>query len=250
MHTSAPLRPGSTHVLELKRFSCGYGLVQAVGELDLHVPAGSITVLLGPNGAGKTSTLMAIAGHVELRQGDVLFEGESIRSLSAAERTRRGIGLAPEGRRVFAELSVAENLLIGGYTQARERARKTETRVLELFPRLAERYHQRAGTLSGGEQQMLAIGRALMASPRLLLIDELSLGLAPAMSQVCWQAVMTLKREGRTVLVVEQNTHRALVAADRVVLLVSGRKVYESSGGQARADPAMVDSFLGLTEVI
>jgi len=237
-------------MLELKRFSCGYGLVQAVGELDLYVPSGLITILLGPNGAGKTSTLMAIAGHVEVRQGDVLFEGESIRSLSPAERTRRGIALAPEGRRVFAELSVAENMLIGGYTQARQRARETEAQVLELFPRLAERYRQRAGSLSGGEQQMLAIGRALMASPRLLLIDELSLGLTPAMSQVCWQAVMALKREGRTVLLVEQNTHRALVAADRVVVLVSGRKVYEASGDEARADPAMVDSFLGLREVI
>jgi branched-chain amino acid transport system ATP-binding protein len=237
-------------MLELKRFSCGYGLVQAVGELDLAVPSGLITVLLGPNGAGKTSTLMAIAGHVELRQGDVLFAGQSIRSLSPAERTRRGIALAPEGRRVFAELSVAENLLIGGYTQARESARETEAHVLELFPRLAERYRQRAGALSGGEQQMLAIGRALMASPRLLMIDELSLGLTPAMSRICWQAVMALRGEGRTVLVVEQNTHRALAAADRVVVLVSGRKVYEAAGEEARADPGMVDSILGLTEAV
>ena len=237
-------------MLELRRFSCGYGLVQAVGELDLSVPSGSITILLGPNGAGKTSTLMAIAGHVEMRQGDVLLAGESIRSLSPAERTRRGIALAPEGRRVFSELSVAENLLIGGYTQARASARETEAHVLELFPRLAGRYRQRAGSLSGGEQQMLAIGRALMASPRLLMIDELSLGLTPAMSRICWQAVMALKREGRTVLVVEQNTHRALAAADRVVVLVSGRKVYEAAGEEARADPAMVDSFLGLTEVV
>jgi branched-chain amino acid transport system ATP-binding protein len=237
-------------MLELKRFSCGYGLVQAVGELDLCVPSGLVTVLLGPNGAGKTSTLMAIAGHVGVSQGDVLLEGESIKSLAPAERTRRGIALAPEGRRVFAELSVAQNLLIGGYTQTRERARETEARVLGLFPRLAERYRQRASSLSGGEQQMLAIGRALMAQPRLLMVDELSLGLTPAMSRICWQAVMALKREGRTVLVVEQNTHRALAAADCVVVLVSGRKVYEAGGDEARADPAVVDSFLGLTEVV
>jgi branched-chain amino acid transport system ATP-binding protein len=237
-------------MLELRRFACGYGLMQAVSDLDLSVPAGAITALLGPNGAGKTSTLMAIAGHVQVQRGEVLFEGESIKELRPAARTRRGIALAPEGRRIFADLSVAQNLLIGGYTQPREAARAAEGRVLQLFPRLAERYHQRAGTLSGGEQQMLAIGRALMARPRLLLVDELSLGLTAAMVDTCLRALLQLKEEGCAVLLVEQNTHKALAAAERVVVLVSGRKVYEASGEQARGDPDMVNSFLGLTEAV
>jgi branched-chain amino acid transport system ATP-binding protein len=237
-------------MLELRRFACGYGLMQAVSELDLSVPAGAITALLGPNGAGKTSTLMAIAGHVQVQRGEVLFEGESIKELPPAARTRRGIALAPEGRRIFADLSVAQNLLIGGYTQPLEAAQAAEGRVLQLFPRLAERYHQRAGTLSGGEQQMLAIGRALMARPRLLLVDELSLGLTAAMVDICLRALLQLKEAGCAVLLVEQNTHKALAAADRVVVLASGRKVYEASGEQARGDPDMVDSFLGLTEAV
>ncbi len=237
-------------MLELKDFACGYGLAQAVEELDLAVPAGRITALLGPNGAGKTSTLMAIAGHVEVQGGQVLFEGKDITRLAPAARTRRGIAIAPEGRRIFPDLTVAENLLVGGYTQPASAARETEARVIALFPRLAERYRQRAGSLSGGEQQMLAIGRALMASPKLLLVDELSLGLMPAMVELCFQALVELKAQGLAVLLVEQNTHRALAAADRVVVLVSGRKVYEAEGEQARRDPEMVDSFLGLKEMV
>ena len=237
-------------MLELRGFGCGYGPVQAVEDLDLVAPAAMITALLGPNGAGKTSTLMAIAGHVEVKRGALLFEGKSIMGLDPAERTRRGIALVPEGRRVFADLSVAENLTIGGYTQTKASARAAETRVLELLPRLAERYRQRAGSLSGGEQQQLAIGRALMAGPRLLLVDELSLGLMPAMVEVCFKALLELKRQGCAVLLVEQNTHRALAAADRVVILVAGRKAYEADGEQARSDPNVVDSFLGLREAV
>jgi len=237
-------------MLELKGFACGYGLVQAVEQLDLAVPAGRITALLGPNGAGKTSTIMAIAGHVEVQGGRIEFDGEDITRLPPVERTRRGIALAPEGRRVFSDLSVAENLLVGGYSRSLAEARRAERSVMALFPRLGERYRQRAGLLSGGEQQMLAIGRALMARPKLLLVDELSLGLMPAMVDLCFKALLDLKNEGLTVLLVEQNTHRALAAADRVAVLVSGRKVYEADGEQARRDPAMVDSFLGLKEVV
>jgi branched-chain amino acid transport system ATP-binding protein len=236
-------------MLELKGFGCGYGLVQAVEGLDLAVPAGEITALLGPNGAGKTSTIMAIAGHVEIHGGTVVFFGEDISRLAPAERTRRGIALAPEGRRIFADLTVAENLLVGGYSHSKAEARRAEESVLALFPRLGERHGQRASSLSGGEQQMLAIGRALMARPKLLLVDELSLGLMPAMVDLCFKALLELKRQGMGVLVVEQNTKRALAAADRVVVLVSGRKVYEADGEQARRDPEMVDSFLGLKEM-
>jgi branched-chain amino acid transport system ATP-binding protein len=233
-------------MLELKDFACGYGMVQAVEALDLSVMAGQITALLGPNGAGKTSTIMAIAGHVEVQRGQVLFENQELRGLTPAERTRRGIALAPEGRRIFPDLSVAENLLVGGYTHTAAEARTTEESVLALFPRLRERYGQRAGLLSGGEQQMLAIGRALMARPRLLMIDELSLGLMPSMVDLCFKAILDLKQRGLGVLLVEQNTNRALAVADRVIVLVSGRKAYEADGAQARRDPDMVDSFLGI----
>ncbi len=236
-------------MLELKDFACGYGLVQAVEALDLVVPAGKITALLGPNGAGKTSTIMAIAGHVEVQRGAVTFANHDLGPLSPAERTRRGIALAPEGRRVFPDLTVAENLLVGGYTQPVADARRAEESVLALFPQLRERYAQRAGLLSGGEQQMLAIGRALMARPRLLMIDELSLGLMPAMVDLCFEALLDLRRQGLAVLLVEQNTHRALAVADHVVVLVSGRKAYEADGEQARCDPGMVDSFLGIREM-
>ena len=235
-------------MLELQGFACGYGLVQAVEQLDLSVPAGKLTALLGPNGAGKSSTLMAVAGHVELQHGTMTFLGEDLAPLSPAERTRRGIAITPEGRRIFADLSVAENLLVGGYTRPIGEARAAEDYVMRLFPRLRERYRQRAGLLSGGEQQMLAIGRALMARPKLLLVDELSLGLMPAMVDACFQVLLQLKQEGLGVLLVEQNTHRALAAADHVLVLVSGRKAYEADGEQARRDPAMVDSFLGIRE--
>ncbi len=236
-------------MLELKGFACGYGLVQAVEELDLAVPAGRITALLGPNGAGKTSTLMAIAGHVEVQRGRIEFQGEALGRLSPAERTRRGIAITPEGRRIFPDLTVAENLLVGGYTRPLADARDAEGYVLDLFTRLRERYRQRAGSLSGGEQQMLAIGRALMARPKLLLVDELSLGLMPAMVDACFQVLLQLKQEGLGVLLVEQNTHRALAAADHVVVLVSGRKAYQADGEHARRDPAMVDSFLGMKDI-
>jgi branched-chain amino acid transport system ATP-binding protein len=236
-------------MLELKGFACGYGLVQAVETLDLVVNKGEITALLGPNGAGKTSTIMAIAGHVETQAGSVAFLGEDITRRAPAERTRRGIALAPEGRRIFPDLTVAENLLVGGYTHSKAEAARSQESVIALFPRLGERLDQRAGLLSGGEQQMLAIGRALMAQPKLLLVDELSLGLMPAMVDICFKAVLELKRRGMGVLVVEQNTKRALAAADRVVVLVAGRKAYEADGAQARRDPALVESFLGIKEV-
>lgn len=236
-------------MLELEGFACGYGSIQAVENLKLSVESGRITALLGPNGAGKSSTMMAIAGHVAIQAGLISFLGDDIRSLSPAERTRRGIAIAPEGRRIFADLSVAENLDVGGYSRARAEARRSEEAVMSLFPRLRERYRQRAGSLSGGEQQMLAIGRALMAGPKLLLVDELSLGLMPAMVDVCFEALTRLKQQGLGILLVEQNTHRALMAADEVVVLVSGRTAYRASGEKARSDPAMIDSFLGLRAV-
>lgn len=233
-------------MLELRHVACGYGVVTVVENLNLTVSAGSITALLGPNGAGKTSAIMGVAGHVEIKSGDVLLDGATILGLSPSERTQRGLGLVPEGRRVFPDLTVAENLLVGGYVRTKSQAAASEVRILSLFPRLRERYRQRAGTLSGGEQQMLAIGRALMASPRLIMIDELSLGLMPAMVDVCVEAVETLKQEGIGVLLVEQNTHRAVAIADHVTVLVSGRVAFQASGREARDDPEFVDKYLGM----
>jgi len=235
-------------MLELRGFACGYGLIRAVDGLDLTAPEGMITALLGPNGAGKTSTIMAIAGQVQAQAGSVRFAGADLAGLGPAARTRLGIALAPEGRRIFTDLTVGENLLVGGYTRSSAESRATEESVLALFPRLRDRHRQRAGTLSGGEQQMLAIGRALMAGPRLLMVDELSLGLMPAMVDQCFGALLDLRRRGIAILLVEQNTHRALEVADHVTVLVSGRKAYEADGAQARQDPALVDSFLGMKE--
>ncbi len=234
-------------MLDLLNLACGYGNIQAVDGLDLHVERGQLVALLGPNGAGKTSTMMAIAGHVEVQRGTIAIDGQDITRASPVARTRAGIGLAPEGRRIFPDLTVAENLLVGGYTLSRERASDEEGKVLALFPRLRERYRQRAGSLSGGEQQMLAIGRALMPAPRLLLIDELSLGLMPTMIDACLEAVVALKAQGLAILLVEQNTDRALEVADQVTVLVSGRVAYRGTGSEARDDSELVDSFLGLT---
>jgi branched-chain amino acid transport system ATP-binding protein len=232
-------------MLELRQLACGYGLVTVVEDLNLSVPDGAIVALLGPNGAGKTSAIMGIAGHVEVKAGDIVLDGQSVVGLSPSERTQRGLGLVPEGRRVFPDLTVAENLLVGGYVRPRAQAAANEDRVLSLFPRLRERYRQRAGTLSGGEQQMLAIGRALMPSPRLVMIDELSLGLMPAMVDICLDAVQALKRDGIGILLVEQNTHRAIAVADHVTVLVSGRVTYRRTEWKRATTPASSTSIWG-----
>jgi branched-chain amino acid transport system ATP-binding protein len=234
-------------MLEVSNLVCGYGLVTAVDGASFSVRAGEILALLGPNGAGKSSTIMAIAGHTKVKAGRISLDGNDISALAPGQRTRRGIGLVPEGRRVFADLSVAENLLVGGYVQPVERARQSLGRVIELFPRLGERLQQRSGTLSGGEQQMLAIGRALMAEPRLLLVDELSLGLMPAIVDTCIAVIETLRRDGVAIVLVEQNTQKALAIADNVVVLNSGVVAYDGDGESARRDPKLVESMLAIT---
>ena len=236
-------------MLEIENLSCGYGQATVVSDLSLSVGRGAILALLGPNGAGKTSTLMAVAGHVTVHGGVIRFDGRNLEGRSPGARTRLGIGLAPEGRRIFSDLSVAENLLVGGYTRPREEAVAAEHDVLELFPRLRERYRQRAGTLSGGEQQMLAIARALMPRPKLLLVDELSLGLMPAVVDLCFAALEKLKAVGLASLIVEQNTHKALAHADQVAVLSAGRLVYAASGAEARERTDLVDAYLGLKEI-
>lgn len=233
-------------MLELQSLSCGYGVFQAVHELSLRLRPGTITGLLGPNGAGKSSTLMCIAGHVAQQGGTLRLEGQDIGALPATERVRRGIAISPEGRRLFKDLSVEDNLRVGGLVQPARVFGADRDRVLALFPRLAERLQSLAGNLSGGEQQMLAIGRALMSRPRLLMIDELSLGLMPKVIDLCYQALQTLRAEGMTVLLVEQNTERALQVADEVCVLESGRSVWQGSAAAARQDPDLLAAYLGL----
>ncbi|MEJ2643013.1 MAG: ABC transporter ATP-binding protein [Desulfosarcinaceae bacterium] len=233
-------------MLRLEKMSCGYGLMRAVHALDLEVAKGRTTALLGANGAGKSSTIMCIAGHVRVQEGRVVYNGEEISRLSAMARVKRGISLAPEGRRLFASLTVNENLIVGGYTLPKERTRDSREKVLGIFPRLGERLGQLAGSLSGGEQQMLSIARALMAEPQLLMIDELSLGLMPKVIDICYEAIGELKKSGLTILLVEQSTQRALEVADDVLVLESGRKVWEGATEDARDNRGVIDALLGM----
>ena len=233
-------------MLELKNICCGYGAFSAVHELSLRLRPGTITALLGANGAGKSSTLMCIAGHGELQAGQILFAGHDISAMPATQRVREGIAISPEGRRLFKDLSVEDNLRVGGMIHPVKGYAQDRERVLALFPRLGERLSSLAGNLSGGEQQMLAIGRALMTRPKLIMIDELSLGLMPKVIDQCYQALKLLRSEGTTVLLVEQNTERALAAADDVCVLESGATVWRGCAADARNDPSLTAAYLGL----
>ncbi|MEM8551624.1 MAG: ABC transporter ATP-binding protein [Pseudomonadota bacterium] len=198
-----------------------YGPVHAVKGVDLAVSAGSVTALLGANGAGKTSTLMAIAGARKVSEGSITFRGQPVTGIAAEEAVRLGIGVVPEGRRVFASLSVLENLRVAG-SIAGDAAEERRAAMMERFPILAERRHQQAGLLSGGEQQMLAIARALMSAPKLLLLDEPSLGLAPQMVDRVFDLIEMLKGEGIGILLVEQNVPMSLDVAQEAVVLANG----------------------------
>jgi branched-chain amino acid transport system ATP-binding protein len=233
-------------MLVIEHLECGYGPVRAVRDVSFVVPAASVLALLGLNGSGKTSTIMAIMGHVDIHAGRILFDGTDITRRRAVERVDLGIALVPEGRQLFSDLTVEENLTIGGYARpwAEDAARRE--RVFSYFPRLYERRRQLAGSLSGGEQQMLAIGRALMAKPRLLLVDELSLGLMPKMVDLCLDVLVRLKNEsGLGILLVEQNAARALDVADRVCVLASGAQVFSGTAAEARSAGSLFDAFLG-----
>lgn len=233
-------------MLELTSISCGYGAFQAVHGLSLSLRPGTITGLLGANGAGKSSTLMCIAGHVQRQGGTIQLDGEDISEMGPTERVRKGIAISPEGRRLFKDLSVEDNLRVGGMVQPAQVFSQDRDRVLALFPRLGERLSSLAGNLSGGEQQMLAIGRALMTRPRLIMIDELSLGLMPKIIDLCYQALIQLRSDGMTVLLVEQNTERVLKIADDVCVLESGSTVWQGSAEAARNDPQLTAAYLGL----
>jgi branched-chain amino acid transport system ATP-binding protein len=233
-------------MLQLEHLSCGYGPLRAVEDLSVAVPPGGLLALLGPNGAGKTSTIMAIMGHTQIQAGRIVFDGTDITRQPAVRRAPLGIALVPEGRRLFADLTVEENLTVGGYCRAATHDAGNRERVYGLFPRLRDRRRQIAGSMSGGEQQMLAIARALMAEPKLLLIDELSLGLMPKMVDLCFAVLVQLRRDGMTIVLVEQNTTRALDIADAVCILASGRVVFSGPAAAARSDTALFEKYLGL----
>jgi branched-chain amino acid transport system ATP-binding protein len=237
-------------MLKVENLSCGYGSVEAVHNVSFDVPAGSVFALLGPNGAGKTSIIMAIMGHVDIHRGSIVLNDKDITFRRAIDRVGLGVSIVPEGRQLFSDLTVDENLTVGGYARPADRDAAKRDRVFGIFPRLHERRTQLAGSLSGGEQQMLAIGRALMAEPRLLLVDELSLGLMPKMVDLCLDALLQLKREGLTILLVEQNTARALDVADSVCVMSSGVQVYQGTATEAKAAGSMFATFLGMNEPV
>ena len=234
-------------MLKLSQVSAGYGPFIATHELDLQVPEGSIFALIGANGAGKSSTIMAIAGHVEVLTGRIEFDGEDITNLPVKERVRRGLALVPEGRRLFPDLTVTENLMVGGYIHPRTSEAKNREMVFDLFPRLSERVSQLAGNLSGGEQQMLAIGRALMINPSLLLMDEPSEGLAPIILGIIRDTLLSLKGSGLSILLVEQNLGLALALADRLLLMSEhGKIVWEGTPDELKADQMAMSTHLGV----
>jgi branched-chain amino acid transport system ATP-binding protein len=235
-------------LLEVEGLCVNYGHIEAIRDITFSVEEGSITTLIGANGAGKTTTLKTISGLRKVREGRVLFEGQDITSLPPYERVKRGLSQSPEGRGCFPGMTVRENLDMGAYVRKDRRSAayaQDLERVFELFPRLRERSSQVAGTMSGGEQQMLAIGRALMAKPRLILLDEPSMGLAPKFIQQIFSIIGEINDQGTTVLLVEQNAAQALKRADTAHILETGEIVRSGTGAELAGDDAVRDAYLG-----
>jgi branched-chain amino acid transport system ATP-binding protein len=236
----------SGDALQLKDLHVGYGGIAAVKGLSLDVDKGEIVTLIGANGAGKTSTLKAIVGLVPAQSGEISVFGDSVRGSPTHRIVGKGVALVPEGRAIFGNLSVAENLELGAFLKREPSGMASRLeRVLRLFPRLSERMTQEAGTLSGGEQQMLAIGRALMSDPRLLLLDEPSLGLAPKLVEQIFEAIVEVAKSGLTILLVEQNTRLALETASRAYVLVTGELALSGRCAELREDPRIKGAYLG-----
>jgi branched-chain amino acid transport system ATP-binding protein len=233
-------------LLEVSAIRARYGAIEALKGVSLTVDEGEVVTLIGSNGAGKSTTLRAIAGLTPAFAGRITFDGEDITGLPADEIVTRGIALSPEGRRCFSRMTVRENLDLGAYRRRDTAAIASDMeRVFELFPRMKERADQKAGTMSGGEQQMLAIGRALMAKPRLLLLDEPSLGIAPILVDRIYETIGEIHRAGVAILLVEQNAHRALDAADRGYVLETGRVALTDGTASLRHDPRVQEAYLG-----
>ena len=232
-------------MLRLDNVSTFYGKIQALHNVSLEVNQGEILTLIGANGAGKTTLMMTICGDPRAHGGHIEFDGQQIQQMNTADIMRLGLAVVPEGRRIFSGMTVEENLFMGSFFRRRDEAEAQLKHVLELFPRLRERYSQRGGTMSGGEQQMLAIGRALMSKPRLLLLDEPSLGLAPIIIQQIFEIIEKLRAEGVTVFLVEQNAHQALRIADRGYVLENGRIVMSGTGNALLNDDSVRKAYLG-----
>ncbi len=234
-------------MLEVARLSAGYGGPDVLNDISLQVQAGEIVAVVGTNGAGKTTLLNTIAGLIKPSAGAIRLNGTDIGGRPAERVVRSGLSLVPEGRQVIAPLSVEDNLLVGAYSRRDGGAKATLAEVYDRFPRLRERYRQPAGLLSGGEQQMLAIGRALMAGPRVLLLDEPSMGLAPLVVSEIFALLADLNGLGLAILLVEQNARKALALATRGYVLEGGRIVLEGPAKELAASPAVVDAYLGAT---
>jgi branched-chain amino acid transport system ATP-binding protein len=233
-------------MLTLENVSVNYGAIEALTGVSMRVEKGEVVTLIGANGAGKTTTLRTITGLLQPTNGRITFEGEDISGKPTHRLVARGISMSPEGRGVFANLSVRENLQMGGYLNKDKKSIAADMeRAFQMFPRLKEREAQKAGTLSGGEQQMLAIGRALMSKPRLLLLDEPSLGLAPLVVHTIFEAIDEIRSKGTTILLVEQNAHAALGHSDRAYVLETGRIVMEGPSKELAADPKIKEAYLG-----
>ena len=236
----------TTPLLELKDLKVAYGGIQAVKGIDLHVDQGELVCLIGANGAGKTTTLKGITGLQPIKSGKIHYAGEDITGKPAFKLVRKGLSMVPEGRGVFGALTIEENLAMGAYARDDRAAIKDDVeRVFGLFPRLKERRKQTAGTLSGGEQQMLAMGRALMSRPKLLLLDEPSMGLAPLMVQKVFETVVAVSKEGVTILLIEQNAKLALEVSSRGYVMESGEITLQGKAKQLLSDPKVRAAYLG-----
>ncbi|GLR62758.1 ABC transporter ATP-binding protein [Marinospirillum insulare] len=232
-------------MLQLEDVHTHYGAVHALKGVSLDVKKGEIVTLIGANGAGKSTLMMTICGDPKASQGRITFQGEDITHTPTNKIMRNGLSVVPEGRRVFTGMTVEENLAMGAYFQSKDIKEQQEERVLNLFPRLKERFHQRAGTMSGGEQQMLAIGRGLMDEPELLLLDEPSLGLAPIIISQIFEIIQQLRETGTTIFLVEQNALKALAIADRGYVLEHGKLVMQDTGKNLLANEDVKKAYLG-----
>ena len=235
----------TSHLLELDEVHTYYGNIRALRGIGMHVDRGEIVTLIGSNGAGKSTTLKTISGTLTPRHGQVRFQGERIDELPAHEIVKLGVAHAPEGRKVFSRMSVYENLQMGAFSRVGEKIDNDVARVYDLFPRMKERRTQKAGTLSGGEQQMLAIGRALMAQPKLLLLDEPSMGLSPILTEQIFRIIREINEQGTTVLLVEQNALMALNVAHRGYVIQTGKIILSDSAADLAANPQVRQAYLG-----
>ena len=235
-------------MLEVKNLEVNYGAIKAVQGIDFYIDEGEIVTLIGANGAGKTTTMNTIIGVVKAAGGEILFQGNDISKLSSSAIVKNGIALSPEGRQIFPKMTVYENLEMGAYSINKKYIKEGVEQAYDLFPRLKEREKQIAGTLSGGEQQMLAVARALMSKPKLLMLDEPSLGLAPIVVEDIFRLILRIRKMGTTVLLVEQNARMALSISDRGYVLETGKIVLTGKSKELLSDPKVIDAYFGVLE--